>query len=55
MAAGRWFNLRPFSKTCGFRLDDNTAVKGWAGKMTALPGFKTSFDLLPVADTVITV
>jgi glutathione S-transferase len=37
-----------------FRLDDNTAVKGWAGKMTALPGFKTSFDLPPMADTVIT-
>jgi glutathione S-transferase len=44
-----------FAQLSGFRLDDNTAVKGWAGKVTALPGFKTSFDLLPMADTVIAV
>jgi glutathione S-transferase len=44
------YGVIAFAEEGNFRIADWPKVKEWAGRMVALPGFKSPYDLLPMAD-----
>ena len=44
------YGVVAFAEVGEFRLADYPNIKSWGTRMTALPGFKAPYDLLPMAD-----